>query len=165
VIPRRSHFSIEGRSSLHPVKASTSDLAGWLELSQLPDGKLDNGPPVSGRLEVPVESMKSGIDLYDRELRRRLDARRYPLIVAELLAVHEVEPLRRYQMAGNLTFNGVTRRAEGVLAVNQLDERTIEAVGEHTFDVRDFGIVPPRVLLFAVYPDINVKLHLVAERA
>lgn len=165
VVRDRSRLMIEGRSNLHAIKASTSKLDGWLELELLPDGALDASKPVTGRLEAEVESLKSGIDIYDMELRRRLDVRRYPMIIVELLAVREVHPVRQYQLTGSVTFHGTTRRAEGSLAVTKLDERTVEAVGEQTFDVRDFGLTPPKVLMFAVNPAVKVKLQLVAERA
>ena len=35
--------------------------------------------------------------------------------------------------------------------------------GEHGFDIRDFGISSPTVLMFRIYPDVMVKLQLEAE--
>ena len=48
------------------------------------DGSLDLEQPVSGELELAVERLTSGNQLYDRELRRRIDARRYPTIAGRL---------------------------------------------------------------------------------
>ena len=36
--------------------------------------------------------------------------------------------------------------------------------GEKIFDVRDFGMEPPRILLFSVAPDVTVKVAIVAEK-
>ena len=49
---------------------------------------------------------------------------------------------------------------------------TLEAVngqmvilaGETTFDVRDFGMEPPRILMLKVEPDVRVKVAIVAEK-
>jgi hypothetical protein len=42
-------------------------------------------------------------------------------------------------------------------------EGTVVLAGEKTFDVRDFGMEPPRILLFSVAPDVRVRVAIVAE--
>jgi hypothetical protein len=37
-------------------------------------------------------------------------------------------------------------------------------VGEHTFDIRDFGMDPPKILMFRVEPEVNVRVEIVAEK-
>ena len=37
--------------------------------------------------------------------------------------------------------------------------------GEHGFDIRDFDVSSPMVLMFRIYPDVMVKLQLEAELA
>ena len=64
---------------------------------------------------------------------------------------------------GDLTFKGVTRRYEDEMTVEAMDGMVILA-GEKTFDVRDFGMEPPRILLFRVEPDVTVKVAIVAEK-
>jgi hypothetical protein len=41
--------------------------------------------------------------------------------------------------------------------------RTLAIRGEHGFDIRDFNISSPTVLMFRIYPDVMVKLQLEAE--
>ena len=42
---------------------------------------------MSGELELAVERLTSGNQLYDRELRRRIDARRYPTIAGRVTKI------------------------------------------------------------------------------
>ena len=80
----RSCVWVSGRSSLHPINTETRGLKGWFEAGIGTDGSLDLDQPVSGELELAVERLTSGNQLYDRELRRRMDARRYPTIAGRI---------------------------------------------------------------------------------
>ncbi len=66
-------------------------------------------------------------------------------------------------MAGDLTFKGVTRQYEDEMTLEAMDGMVILA-GEKTFDVRDFGMEPPRILLLKVEPHVTVKVAIVAEK-
>lgn len=163
-VRERSKLSMAGRSSLHPVQASTTQLEASLEATVLPAGRLDLTAPVTGRLEVDVESLKSGNDLYDLEMRRRLDTRRFPTIVAQVVEWRELDGNGRCRVIGDLSFHGVTRRVEGDVTIRLLGNRTLDVSGELTFDVRDFGVNPPTILMVKVFPDIRVSLQVVGER-
>ncbi len=78
---------VSGRSSLHPINTETRGITGWFEASIRDDGSLDLDLPVSGELELAVERLTSGNQLYDHELRRRMDARRYPTIGGRVSAI------------------------------------------------------------------------------
>jgi polyisoprenoid-binding protein YceI len=160
----QSQLSLDGRSSLHPIHTASTELEGYLEV-ELDNGRLDLSVPPTGRFEVPVESLKAGNELYDLEMRRRLDTRRYPTIVAELLELRTLASGTRYQAVGDLTFHGVTRRYEGEVRITPLDEHTLEVSGERMFDVRDFNMEPPKLLIFKVYPEVQVMLKAVAKQA
>jgi polyisoprenoid-binding protein YceI len=67
-------------------------------------------------------------------------------------------------MGGDLTFHGVTRPCEGEMELEVLDERTMRLTGESTFDVRDFGVDPPRLLVLKVEPEVVVRVELIAMR-
>lgn len=164
IVPNRSELSLEGRSSLHPIHTSTTKLQGHLEAELLDNNRLNFSVTPMGRLEVPIESLKAGNDLYDLEMQRRLDMRRYPTIVAELLQINDLKQGGRYHAIGDLSFHGVTRRFEGELTINQPNEYTLEVSGEQVFDVRDFNVTPPKVFLLKVYPEVRVMLKVVANR-
>src|SRR5271165_3769448 len=83
----RSNLQVSGRSSLHPIDTETRGITGWFEASPSDDGALDLAAPVAGELELAVDRLTSGNRLYDRELKRRINARRYPTIGARLVGV------------------------------------------------------------------------------
>ena len=67
-------------------------------------------------------------------------------------------------MTGDLTFRGVTRICEDDVVITAVDDRTIGLAGESTFDIRDFGMEPPRILMLRVHPDVKVRIELIAEQ-
>ena len=79
-MPTRSRVWIEARSNVHPIHTEADGLEGWLDLD-IGDGTINVDQPLLGHLEFPVENLKSGNAFEDRELQRRIDARRYPTIV------------------------------------------------------------------------------------
>ncbi len=62
--PARSALSIDGRSSVHPIRASFDGVVGWIELD-------DSGDATAGRVTVHVDRVSTGNPLYDREIRNR----------------------------------------------------------------------------------------------
>ena len=60
-------------------------------------------------------------------------------------------------MLGELEFHGVTRPVEGEVRLRVVDERTVEIEGERVFDLRDYGLEPPRILMLKVYPEVRVR--------
>ncbi|HKD67212.1 MAG TPA: YceI family protein [Candidatus Binataceae bacterium] len=164
IVPGRSHLWVEARSSLHPIKAESAAIAGYLE-TEVSGSGLDLKVPPQGRIEVEVESLKTGNALYDRELERRLETRKYPRIRGEILEVTELDAGRRYRVRGNLSLHGVTKAVEGEVSLRIVDDGNFEIEGEKTFDIRDFGLSPPRILMLQVYPDVKVRGHVVAEKA
>ena len=43
------------------------------------------------------------------------------------------------------------------------DEHTVTLAGERTFDIRHFGMEPPRILTLRVYPEVTVRIEIVAR--
>jgi polyisoprenoid-binding protein YceI len=114
-----------------------------------------------GRLEVPVRSLRSGNALEDAELQRRVDARRFPTIVGEVRDASAVDGAGRFRVEGDLTFHGVTQALAGEVCIT-FDGDRIRIEGEQVFDVREYGIKPPRILLLRVEPDVRVSIALAA---
>jgi polyisoprenoid-binding protein YceI len=163
IVPGRSRLWVEARSSLHPIKAESAALSGYVE-TEIGAGGVDLKSAPQGRIEVEVESLRTGNGLYDRELERRLDTRKYPRIRGEILEVTELDAGRRYRVRGNLSLHGVTKTVEGEVALRVVNGGNFEVEGEKTFDIRDFGLSPPRILMLQVYPDVKVRGHVVAEK-
>ena len=153
IVPDRSRVTIDARSSVHPIHTNTDGLQGFVEL----------GPSPRGELSLPVERLRSGNPLEDRELRRRIDAKRYPTIDGRLTEMHESGEPGRYRVRGDITFRGVTRACEDDMMVEHVDEQTVQLAGSSTFDIREFGMDPPRILMLRVEPEVRVSVLIVAE--
>jgi polyisoprenoid-binding protein YceI len=155
----RSCVWVSGRSSLHPINTETRGITGWFEAATRADGSLDLDQHVSGELELAVERLTSGNQLYDRELRRRMDAKRFPTIAGRLthIALQGAHP--DYMVTGQVSFHGKTRTFAHDMQIEALDEG-IALTGEDVFDIREFGMKPPSMLMVRVYPEISVKVEL-----
>jgi polyisoprenoid-binding protein YceI len=151
---------VDARSSLHPINTETRGLEGWVEVSPRPDGTLDLTVPVKGKLHLSTDRLSSGNQLYDRELKRRIDARRYPLIEGEIVRVTESGDGSGYLVAGDLSFHGKTRRFEHRMTITVREGSAIELKGDYVFDIREFNMKPPSMLMLKVYPEVAVRVEL-----
>lgn len=158
--PDRSAVWVNAHSSVHPINTQARGLAGWCDLTFLPDGRLDLDAPVSGQLEVSVDRLSSGNQLYDRELRRRIDAKRYPLIVGQITGIRPTGTPSLYRVAGDLSFHGEVRSFEHEMTIELRDGHSIELNGEKVFDIRQFAMKPPSMLMLRVYPEVEVRVEL-----
>jgi polyisoprenoid-binding protein YceI len=159
--PNRSRVWIEARSSMHPIQGEAEGLEGSID-ADMADGRIDVAGDPKIQIELPVEKLKSGKKLEDAEMLRRIDARRFPKITGETTELKESNG--RYRIRGDLTFHGVTRQVEGEVTISSPDERSLVIEGEQTFDIRDFGVEPPKILMLKVHPDVRVRVKLFAEQ-
>jgi DNA-binding PadR family transcriptional regulator len=161
--PDRSAVLIDVRSTAGPLSFGTLGVTGTIHAA-FADGVLRTDIPPSGHLTIDVSGLNSGNRLYDAELLRRIDARGYPAAFVELGECALSGPGPRYRLAGELTFHGVTRQAEGTVTVDALSDRRLVITGEQVFDIRDFAIPSPTMLMLRIFPDVRVHLHAEAER-
>jgi hypothetical protein len=157
----RSVVLIEVRSSVGPLSFGATGVKGSIEANVV-DGVFHTGIAPSGSLEIDVSELRSGNSLYDAELHRRIDARRYPTAKVELSECASGLG-SRYGLKGDLTFHGVTRPAQGTVSVEVLSDRRLVITGEQVFDIRDFAVPSPTMLMLRIYPDVRVRLHAEAE--
>jgi polyisoprenoid-binding protein YceI len=162
IVPEGSELHAEARSSLHAIHVRTSRLGGFMEATMNGSGRRLEVAP-AGSLELEVEDLKSGNFLYDREIERQLEVRKYPRIRGVVRAVEPLGKNGRYRVQGELTLHGVKRPVEGEVTVRVVDASTLEIAGEKVFDVRDFGLDPPRILMLKVYPDVRVRARVIAR--
>jgi DNA-binding PadR family transcriptional regulator len=162
LVSERSVVLIEVRSTVGPLSFGAVGVTGSVQ-AVVVDGVLRTGVSVSGRLVVDVSGLSSGNSLYDAELLRRIDARRFPTATVELRECAMSGPGTRYRLEGELTFHGVTRPAQGTVSVEAVSDRRLVITGEQVFDIRDFAIPSPTVLMLRIYPDVRVRLHAEAE--
>src|SRR5581483_2553455 len=134
----------------------------WIEM-HVSGGAVETEPVPTARLELAIESLSSGNALYDAELQRRIDARRYPRAVIELREVAAVGDSPRYQLQGDLTFHGVTREVRGTVTTQFTADGGIRVDGEQVFDIRDFNVPSPTILMLKIFPDVRVRLDVEAQ--
>lgn len=163
IVPERSRVWIDARSSLHPIHSGTDGLEGYVDLDDDGDEVALAVPPAA-KLSLPVERLSSWNPLEDRELRKRIDAARFPTIDGVLTHVERVHGTNRYRATGDLVFRGVSRECRDELTLEVVDAATVRVAGRSTFDVRDFGMRPPRVLMLRVEPEVVVRIEVVAAR-
>lgn len=156
LVADQSQVWIDGNSSVHPVRATTAGLDGWVEI----DGR--NGALRAGEVAIPVDRLQSGNPLVDRETRRRIDSRRFPTIHGELLEVL-ARSTTTSSVRGRIDFRGESVEVTGDLDVAR-DGDDLRVTGRKVFDVRDWGLQPPRLLMLKVHPEIEVRIDLRARR-
>jgi polyisoprenoid-binding protein YceI len=164
IVPERSQVWIDATSSVHPIHSCTDGLEGFIELEVQRGGQVDLRVAPEGRLSLPVERLSSGSRLEDQELRRRIDARRYRSIDGRLVEMRAAGRDGQYLVRGEVTFRGVTNFHEGEMTIAQLDDTTLQLDGRSTFDIRDFGMEPPRILMLRVHPQVTVTVSILARR-
>ncbi|MFN2389423.1 MAG: YceI family protein [Actinomycetota bacterium] len=155
-----SVLEIHANSSVHPIHGETHALTGKAE-GEIVDGAVVLDPTPTGYFEIPIDAMKSGHKLQDMEMRRRVEAKKYPTIRYEVANVSGGPDT--YQVTGSLTFHGVTREFTEDVKV-EIDGDSFRAEGEHTMDIRDYDMKPPKILNLQVYPEIKVKVRVAAKK-
>jgi polyisoprenoid-binding protein YceI len=163
IAPERSHVWIDARSNVHPIHSTTDGLQGYVELELSPEGGVDLTVPPAGKLSLSVDRLKSGNRMEDRELQKRIDARRYPTIDGVL---DKIEPSDdgKYKVSGDVTFRGVSSRHQDLMHISAVDDQTIQLDGQSRFDVRQFGMEPPRMLMLKVEPEVDIRVEIFAVR-
>jgi polyisoprenoid-binding protein YceI len=154
---------IDARSNVHPIHTRTDGLEGYVELEAGPDGHVDPTVTPKGHLSLRVDRLRSGNVLEQRELRRRIEARRFPSIDGELIEMRPAGADGRYVVHGAVTFRGVTKEHEDEMLV-ALDGDTVKLSGTSTFDIRDYGMEPPRILMLRVEPEVTVRVEIVGTK-
>jgi hypothetical protein len=90
---------------------------------------------------------------------------KYRRLRGEVLAIRPTARVGGCQVRGTLTFHGTTKAVEGEVVFEVRDGgRRLEIRGERIFDVRDYRLQPPRLLLLRVQPQVTVRATVTAER-
>ncbi len=159
LVPAATKLDFTASSTLHPIVGSVSAPSGYVDVA-CDDGIIALEPAPMMHVEFPVEQLRSGNVLQDREMYKRLDSKRNPRVVAELRDMRPA-PGGAYRVSGDITLAGRTHRYEGELTIACASHQVV-IDGHLPFDMRHFGITPPRLLVFSVAPIVDVRLHLVA---
>ena len=166
IVPGESSLETEVRSSVHPIHSRSTELSGHVEGSFDQEGQPDLTQPHQARVELPVRSVSSGNRLNDGEMLRRVEAQRYPTLAFEVAGVSRGEGDQDGRYMGTVTVeaHGRIRKQEVPFhLVVDGDRLVLDAV--QTFDMRDFGLQPPRIFTLKVEPEVQVTVHLVARES
>jgi len=161
IVPERSRVWLEASSSIHPIHGEASGLSGSIDV-QFDGTGLDLSASPDIKVELPVEQLKSGNRLEDAEMMRRIDARRYPTIRGVVKDMKSQGVDGRYVVTGDLSFHGVTQTIEGEVTVSRPDDGTLVIEGERQFDIRDYNMSPPKILMLKVHPEVKVRIRVEA---
>ncbi len=158
----KSSVKVGLRINLHPSHIDANALTGVIECEVDDQGKPRLDQPYSADLALPVEAIKSGNGIQDREMRRRFDVGRYPTISARVTKGEALEGDGHYRAVAQLTMHGQTREISGDIVLH-VDGTTMTIDGQQVINVKDFGIDPPRLIILKVEPDVDLTVHIVAE--
>ena len=162
--PERSAVLIDARSTVGPICFGTTGVHGSL-YAAIGDAGVSTEIPPTGWLTIDMTRLSSGNKLYDAELHRRINSRRFPSAKVELKECTPSAPGWRYRLRGELTFHGITRRTEGTVRIESASDDRIVISGEQAFDIRDFALPSPTMLMLRIFPDVRVRLYAEAERS
>jgi polyisoprenoid-binding protein YceI len=150
------------RINLHPSHIEANALSGVIECEIDDQGQPRLDQPYKAELSLPVEAIKSGNGIQDREMRRRFDVGRYPTITARVTKGEALEGEGHYRAVAQLSMHGQTREIAGEIQLH-VDGTTMTIDGQQVINVKDFGIDPPRLIILKVEPDVDLSVHIVAE--
>lgn len=155
--PSTSTVEVAAKSTLHGITGRADGVTGTIEIG-------DDGTLLGAHVEVEAERLRWGNPLLDRETRRRIDVRSHPTIIGDVRAVESAVGAAMH-LRGSIAFLGVEREVTGDITVVTASPARVVVEGEQTFDVRDWGLEPPNLLLVRVEPEIRVRIHVEAGAA
>jgi len=164
VSPSESSLRVDARSTLHDIRATGTGLSGFIDAAWNPDGSLALSSPPAMHVEFPIDHVRSGNSLQDREMLKMVDANRFPKVAADLRTAELLSPPNRYAATGDVTLVGRTRTYRGEFTIAGVGD-TLTLDGELSVDIRDFGLKPPSLLILKVDPILRVRMRVVARKA
>ena len=165
IVTDASEVLIDARSNVHPIHQQARGVDGVIDLVLRDDGSIDPQAGVTAAISLATDRLAARNPLPTRELRRRIDARRFPVITGRLDELRASDAAGTYVARGVVTFRGVDRPAEDELTITRDAAGALHIAGAHEFDIREFGMEPPRVVVMRVEPLVRVRIALVAEPA
>jgi hypothetical protein len=163
IVPERSQVWIDARSNVHPIHTGTDGLEGFIEIEMGADGQVDLTAKPAGKLSLSVSRLKSGNRMEEREMQKRIEARKFPTIDGVLDTVAPSGTDGTYRVGGDVTFRGVARHYEDEMTIQAVDD-SLDLAGAALFDIREFGMEPPRVLMLKVEPEVTVRVEIHAVK-
>ncbi|MGH2771637.1 MAG: YceI family protein [Actinomycetota bacterium] len=152
---------LEAKSSVHPIHGETHAVRGEVS-GEVQGDQIMLDPMPTGYIEVDIDALKSGNKLEDFEMRRRVEAKKYPTIRFDLRSA--TGGPEKYRLKCALTFHGVTQEFEED-ATARISNGALQVEGQHTFNIEEFGVKAPKILNLQVYPEITIIAKMVGKPA
>jgi polyisoprenoid-binding protein YceI len=169
-----SRIIFESDAPLETITGVTSSVTGQIQVDPA------NLSTVSGRVEVPIASLRTGVDLRDEHLRGEnwLNARQFPNATFEITGVRGARSLTpgqtaRVQVSGRFTIHGVARDLTApaqvtYVAANGSEPPALMVRTNFTVNLPDHGVSVPALVRLKVSDEITVRvtlrLHEVAQQ-
>ncbi len=155
-----STVEVEGRSSLHPLRATCApgSLTGWLRAAWSEEGVVPGDDP-GAHLQFPITALSFGNSLYDKELPKAVHAERHPDVRLDLLEASSDAP-ETWTLRLRIDLHGTQRTVEETAEVTALPDGGVRLRGRHRLDVTDYGLHPPSRLGMRVHSDFRIGLDL-----
>ncbi len=113
---------------------------------------------------MSLRELTSGNSLYDTELKRRIDARRYPEATLRLEQVaRAAADSNPFELSGRIELHAVERPLAGVVTIERLERDMMVIRGQQTLDIREFELDVPTTLALKISPEVSVEMHLEAR--
>lgn len=153
---RSVKISISGTSTLHEWDMLSTE-ASFV-------GTLDKGKIKNIQFTVPVETLVSGKNVMDENMKEAMESEQYPNIVFKSSTIETL--YGNAEVRGQLTIKDVTKTITIPMSV-QKDGEGFSIQGFTQINMRDYGVEPPKFMLGAVKTgeivSIKFSLSLVKE--
>lgn len=151
----RVAFKAVGRPSLLKINGEGASVHGRLEVK-------DGG--ASGRFEVNLDELKTGIDLRDEHMKANyLKTKEHPKAVLEISSL-SLPPawkpgvtLSEVPFKGQLTLKGVTKAIEGKVSAKG---EALATTAEFTISLNDFAVGVPKYMGVTVADQVTVLVEI-----
>lgn len=163
------NIAFESRGEIEDIFGTTHAIKGFLRVDKKGNAK-------KFRLEVPVASLRTGINARDKHLRSEswLDAARYPAIIFEGTSVRHLGK-GRYQVVGQLSMHGKSKGLKTVVTSRRIspasasklglgNEEWVRVRGSFKLRLSDFGVKIPKMVAAKVNDLWSVRISLFAKR-
>jgi len=147
---------VTARSSVHNVVIRWNALSGTVSASP---GDL---PKTTAELSLDMRLFDAGDALKNRKLRKDLAVDSHPKASFELLSVENIvgaENAPRATLRGRLSWRDRTLEIPAQ-ASGTLTEDALAVSARFSFDMREFGVKPPRFLMLKVDETVEVEVQL-----
>ena len=168
VTPQNTNVTFESETDFETILGSTREIRGTAVVD------LDGGNAQT-ILEVPVESLRTGIDLRDEHLRSGmwLDAKQYPTISFHSTSARKVDDTR-WDVTGTFSMHGESRELSTIVEVRPIPADVAKQAGlgkgewirvTAPFEVKlsDFGVAIPKKPAQRVNDTWKVKIRAFAS--